>query len=165
MSTHEWPGDDLDQLNSVLEVIEYVAHNDVKADGMQTIWEFARYAQMMVPRIRNALDADKLTAASVSEPRLGMSMPGKDASRTVPQASQADNREAVTGPHGESCETNWGATGGRQLQPALRTGVASGAVDTLSPADPSRAANSSPAALDAAGNENFKRIQVIGSIE
>jgi hypothetical protein len=32
-------------------------------------------------------------------------------------------------------------------------------------ADPSRAANSSPAALDAASNSNFKRVQVIGSIE
>jgi hypothetical protein len=32
-------------------------------------------------------------------------------------------------------------------------------------ADPSRAANSSPAALGAASNSNFKRVQVIGSIE
>lgn len=75
----------------------------------------------------------KSTAAPVSEPRLGMSMPGKGASRTVPQASHADNREVVTGPHRESGETNSGATGGRQLQPALRTGVAPGAVDTITP--------------------------------
>lgn len=74
--------------------------------------------------------ATQSTAASVSEPRSGQPTPGKDASRTVPQASHADNREAVTGPHRESGETNSGATGGRQLQPALRTGVAPGAVDT-----------------------------------
>jgi hypothetical protein len=34
----EWPGDDLDQLRGVLETIEYVAHNDIKADGMKSIW-------------------------------------------------------------------------------------------------------------------------------
>lgn len=76
--------------------------------------------------------ATESTAASVSEPRSGRSMPGKDASRTVPQASHADTREAVTDPHCESGETNSGTIGGRQLQPALRTGVASGAVDTHS---------------------------------
>lgn len=51
----DWPGDDLQQLVSVLETIEYVAHNDIKADGMKAIWDFARYAQGIAPRIREAL--------------------------------------------------------------------------------------------------------------
>lgn len=84
------------------------------------------------PAINQAETPAKSTAAPVSEPRLGESTPGKGASWTVPQASHADNREVVTGPHRESGEMNSGATGGRQLQPALRTGVAPGAVDTNS---------------------------------
>jgi hypothetical protein len=50
-----WPGDDLDQLLSVLENIEYVAHNNIRADGMKTIHDFAQYAMGIVPRIRSAL--------------------------------------------------------------------------------------------------------------
>lgn len=41
----------------------------------------------------------KSTAALVSEPRSDQPMPGKSASRTVPQASHAGNREVVTGAH------------------------------------------------------------------
>jgi len=68
-------------------------------------------------RIADALDNEKTPSvgASVSEPRSGKSMPGKDASRTVPQASHEDNRVE--------------ATPSDPQQPALRTGVASGPTD------------------------------------
>lgn len=49
-----FPGDDIDQLLSVLETIEYVAHNDIRADGMKSIWDFTRYAKALLPRIRSA---------------------------------------------------------------------------------------------------------------
>lgn len=52
-----WPGDDLDQLVGILEVIEYVAHNDIRADGMKTIWDFARTAKSVAPRIRAVLQS------------------------------------------------------------------------------------------------------------
>lgn len=58
---------------------------------------------------------DDSTEASVSEPRLGAPTPGKDASRTSPQARHADNRvEAATV---------------QSQQPALRTEVALGSVE------------------------------------
>jgi len=68
----------------------------------------------------------KSTVAPVSDPRKGQPTPGKGASRTVPQVSHADNRVEVTAGDREVSRPS----GGRHQQPALRTGVASGAVDT-----------------------------------
>lgn len=65
------------------------------------------------------------TAAPASEPRKGKPTPGKGASRTVPQVSHADIRVEVT----DRTRERAGPIGGGHQQPALRTGVASGAVD------------------------------------
>jgi hypothetical protein len=61
-----WPGDDLHQIIGVLETIEYVAHNDIKAAGMKSIWDFARYAQGIAPRIRAALTASEAQVSTLS---------------------------------------------------------------------------------------------------
>lgn len=58
-----WPGDDLQQLVSVLETIEYAAHNDIKANGMKSIWDFARYAQGIAQRLRALFTHPSVTVA------------------------------------------------------------------------------------------------------
>lgn len=76
-SNAPWPGDALDQLVSTLEAIEYLAHNDIKAPGMKSAWDFARYGQGLAVSVREllALRALSLTGSGGS-PNLGWAYDG-----------------------------------------------------------------------------------------